>query len=97
MQGDPALRARLGESGRQAYEQVYGWDIMAHRLLALYQEVEAEAALPLAASGVQRLVWDGRYGQILIEVIGSQVRVNGDVVEPAAEVPAADLLKPVWR
>ncbi len=49
LQGDPALRARLGESGRQAYEQVYGWDIMAHRLLALYQEVEAEAALPGAS------------------------------------------------
>ena len=58
---------------------------------------EEQSELPLAASGVQRLVWDGRYGQILIEVIGSQVRVNGDVVEPAAEVPAAEVLKPVWR
>jgi glycosyltransferase involved in cell wall biosynthesis len=46
LQRDPALRARLGESGRQAYEQVYGWDIMAQRLLALYQAVEAEAAPP---------------------------------------------------
>ena len=65
--------------------------------VGLAEPDEAQSALPLAASGVQRLVWDGRYGQILIEVIGSQVRVNGDVVEPAAEVPAADLLKPVWR
>jgi hypothetical protein len=58
---------------------------------------DAQCALPLAASGVQRLVWDGRYGQILIEVIGGEVRVNGDVVEPAAEALDASVPKPVRR
>jgi hypothetical protein len=49
---------------------------------------DAQALLPLAAPGVQRWVWDGRYGQILIEVVGGQVRVNGALVEPA-DAPAA--------
>jgi hypothetical protein len=58
---------------------------------------EEQSELPLAASGAQRLVWDGRYGQILIEIIGGEVRVNGDVVEPAAEALDAVATKPVWR
>lgn len=58
---------------------------------------DAQAALPLAASGVQRLVWDGRYGQILIEIVGGEVRVNGDVVEPIAAVPDAQTLQSVLR
>jgi hypothetical protein len=31
---------------------------------------------------VQRWVWQGRFGPMLIEVIGEQVFVNGQRVEP---------------
>jgi hypothetical protein len=40
-----------------------------------------QAALPLESPGVQRWIWQGRYGQILIEVIGEQIFVNGSRVE----------------
>ena len=43
----------------------------------------AEGELPLAADGVQRLVWESRYGAMLIEVRDGQVFVNGERVEPA--------------
>ncbi|MBE3582471.1 MAG: glycosyltransferase family 4 protein [Thermoanaerobacteraceae bacterium] len=36
---DPALRQRLGENGRRAYEEKYSWDLMRKRLLALYNEL----------------------------------------------------------
>lgn len=38
--------------------------------------------LPLAAQGVQRYVWESRFGQMLIEVIGDETFVNGQRVEP---------------
>lgn len=38
--------------------------------------------LPLAADGVLRWVWQGRYGPMLIEVAGQQVLVNGQPVQP---------------
>lgn len=38
--------------------------------------------LPLAADGVQRFVWEGRWGAMLIEVVGDRVSVNGQLVEP---------------
>lgn len=38
--------------------------------------------LPLAADGVQRFVWEGRWGAMLIEVVGERVSVNGQPVEP---------------
>ncbi len=37
--GDPALRRRLGEDARCAYEASYSWPIMQSRLLALYAAV----------------------------------------------------------
>ena len=40
-----------------------------------------QAALPLASSGVLRYVWEGRFGSILIEVIGEEIYVNGARVE----------------
>jgi hypothetical protein len=47
-----------------------------------------QAALPLSTPGVQRWVWEGRYGSMLIEVIGERVFVDGQPVEPhAAEHP----------
>lgn len=42
---------------------------------------EGQAALPLATEGVLRYVWDGRYGSILIEVVGEAIFVNGKRVE----------------
>ena len=38
--------------------------------------------LPLASAGVQRHLWDSRFGPILIEVIADQIFVNGDRVMP---------------
>lgn len=40
----------------------------------------AQPGLPLATAGVQRIVWESRYGRILIEVEGDEVRVNGQAV-----------------
>jgi hypothetical protein len=45
---------------------------------------DLQAPLPLATQGVQRYVWDSRYGSMLIEVIDGQIRVNGRVVEPVS-------------
>ena len=36
---------------------------------------------PLATDGVSRWVWESKFGQILIEVVGNDVFVNGDRVE----------------
>lgn len=42
-----------------------------------------QAPLPLATEGVQRYVWDGRFGPMLVEVVGEAIYVNGQRVEPA--------------
>ncbi len=47
------------------------------------QEQSAQADLPLVSEGVQRYVWEGRFGPMLIEVKEGRVYVNGQVVEPA--------------
>ncbi len=52
----------------------------------LPQEKQAQAALPLAAEGVQRVVWESRFGVILIEVKGGQTFVNSQLVLPAEGV-----------
>lgn len=41
----------------------------------------AQADLALASEGVQRYVWEGRWGAMLIEVAGERIFVNGDPVE----------------
>jgi hypothetical protein len=43
---------------------------------------DGQAALPLATPGVQRWVWESRYGSMLIEVIQGRIFVNGQAVEP---------------
>lgn len=43
-----------------------------------------QPSLPLASDGVQRWVWHSRYGAMLIEVVGADVFVNGQRVEPYA-------------
>jgi hypothetical protein len=42
---------------------------------------ERQTPLPLASEGVQRWVWECRYGAMLIEVRGDEVYVNGERVE----------------
>lgn len=39
--------------------------------------------LDIDPEGVQRIVWESRYGPILIELVGDAVLVNGERVEPA--------------
>lgn len=45
----------------------------------------SQAALPLAAEGVQRFVWKMKHGDILIEILDGVTFVNGERVEPIAE------------
>ena len=44
-----------------------------------------QVPLPLATLGIQRYVWESRFGEILIEVIGERSYVNGQAVEPVEE------------
>jgi hypothetical protein len=46
-----------------------------------------EPQLPLAAEGVQRFVWEGRFGAMLIEVRAGVAYVNGQPVEPFSAPP----------
>jgi hypothetical protein len=46
-------------------------------------EPSPQLDLPLAADGVQRHVWESRFGTMLIEVRGGDIFVNGSLVEPA--------------
>ena len=43
---------------------------------------EPQLPLPLAADGVLRWVWQGRFGDMLIEVLDGEVFVNSSKVEP---------------
>lgn len=45
----------------------------------------SQPQLPLASEGVQRYVWHGAFGQMLIEVHDAAAFVNGARVEPIAE------------
>jgi hypothetical protein len=47
----------------------------------------AQPRLDLDPAGVQRIVWESRYGPILIEIVGDRVLVNGQPVEPASLPP----------
>ena len=44
--------------------------------------------LPLASEGVQRYLWESRFGPILIEVTADGMFVNGGRVEPFLPVQA---------
>lgn len=48
-----------------------------------------QTSLGLAAEGVQRYVWEGAFGAMLIEVRGGTVYVNGDRVTPISELQPA--------
>lgn len=61
-------------------EQLAPEHSLPERLLRSAEHPQAE--LPLAAPGVQRHVWDSRYGPMLIEVMNGDIFVNGQRVEP---------------
>ncbi len=46
-------------------------------------EPSPQLDLPLATDGVQRHVWESRFGTMLIELRGGEIFVNGSLVEPA--------------
>lgn len=48
----------------------------------LSPDEQVEPSLPLGSDGVQRWVWHSRFGEVLIEVVGEQVSVNGRPVTP---------------
>jgi hypothetical protein len=45
----------------------------------------AQTDLPLEADGVQRFVWESRWGAMLIEVVDERMFVNGMLVEPTTQ------------
>ena len=53
------------------------------------REASPQAALPLSSEGVQRYVWEGRFGAMLIEVVDGVAYVNGERVDPAPDGNAA--------
>lgn len=48
----------------------------------LLGEQTPQLPLPLARAGVLRWIWEGRFGTVLIEVEGDEIRVDGKRVEP---------------
>jgi hypothetical protein len=50
----------------------------------LLRRESPQPELALAAEGVQRYVWESRFGDMLIEVHDDRVFVNGSLVVPAA-------------
>lgn len=48
----------------------------------LSPDEQVAPSLPLGSDGVQRWIWHSRFGQVLIEVVGEQVFVNGKAVAP---------------
>jgi hypothetical protein len=41
---------------------------------------DPQSRLPLATEDVLRYVWEGKFGSMLIEVMGDKIFVNGDPV-----------------
>lgn len=56
--------------------------------IRLGSQTTAEPELALWTDGVQRWVWESRFGEMLIEVKDGAVFVNGSRVTPAAEIVA---------
>lgn len=50
-----------------------------------------QLSLGPARGGIQRYVWSGAYGAMLIEVSGDDVWVNGELVVPASAVQPPDV------
>jgi hypothetical protein len=56
----------------------------------LRRQAGAEPELELATDGVQRWVWESRFGTMLIEVRDGEVFVNRERVAPAEPAPRAE-------
>ena len=56
-------------------------DTPLHTEVLRLREASPQEPLPLATEGVQRYVWEGRFGAMLIEVIDGVAHVNGVRVE----------------
>jgi hypothetical protein len=54
------------------------------------REPSPQDTLPLETEGVQRYVWESRFGAMLIEVVDGIAFVNGQRVDP----PAGEDLQP---
>jgi hypothetical protein len=55
------------------------------REIIVRSQASAQADLSLAADGVLRYVWEGRFGAMLIEVREGRAYVNGELVESPVE------------
>jgi hypothetical protein len=66
---------------------VQGMNASLRQEVLTLREATPQTSLPLAAEGVQRYVWEHRFGSMLIEVDGDEVRVNGELVQPAQPQP----------
>ena len=51
------------------------------------REDSHQETLALATEGVQRLVWESRFGSMLIEVVDGVAYVNGQRVDPIRSDP----------
>lgn len=51
-------------------------------------DTSIDPPLPFATEGVQRYVWESRFGTMLIEVRDGVTYVNGSRVEPFTREPA---------
>jgi len=68
-----------------------------HRELILGQpgaDSNQQADLPVETEGVQRYIWRGRFAEVLIEVDGDVLKVNGAVVEPAGGEKSGSIQRP---
>ena len=55
----------------------------------LLRREPTQPELALASEGVQRYVWESKFGEMLIEVSEGRMYVNGALVVPAAAPPSA--------
>jgi hypothetical protein len=82
---DPALRSAfqtLCADGFKALPRPFVMNAPLHPEVFLSSTHEPQLPLPLATDGVQRWVWQGRFGAMLIEVLDGEVFVNSSKVEP---------------
>jgi len=61
-----------------------GADVSFRPDVMLSPDEQVAPSLPLGRDGVQRWIWRSRFGEVLIEVVGEQVHVNGQPVAPHA-------------
>jgi hypothetical protein len=55
----------------------------------LLRREPSQPEVALASEGVQRYVWESKFGEMLIEVSDGRVYVNGSLVVSAASPPSS--------